>query len=108
MIIDLCLQTSKHEATSQFTAPGLHWAVLPRIIIIILLLQTLQKDKNLSIIEQYEIYKHYKQSQTSVLNDQLYYKTHTVFNTITHVSHTSNSANSILSSEKKPESQSIL
>ena len=27
--------------------------------------------------KKYEIYKHYKESSTNILNDELYYKTHT-------------------------------
>jgi hypothetical protein len=33
----------------------------------------------------YVIYKHYKQSPTNILNDLLHYKTHTFFDTITHI-----------------------
>ena len=39
-----------------------------------------------------EIYKHYKQSPTNILNDQIHYKTHTFFDTIKHSSHNNISA----------------
>ena len=41
---------------------------------------------------QYEVYKHYKQFPTNKLNDHLHYKTHTLFDTITHASYTNISA----------------
>jgi len=37
-------------------------------------------------------YEHDKLSPTNILNDQLHYKTHTLFDTIPHVSHTNISA----------------
>ena len=39
-----------------------------------------------------KIFKHYKQSPINILNDQLQYKTHTLFNIIIHASHTNISA----------------
>ena len=42
--------------------------------------------------EQYGIYKHYKQLATNILNDQLHYKTHTLFDKITHAGHSNISA----------------
>ena len=42
------------------------------------ILHTLPKGWKLNKTEQYEIYKHYKQSQTNILNEQLHYKTHTL------------------------------
>ena len=56
------------------------------------MLYTLPKDPKLNTSEQYEIYMYYKQSPTNMLNGQLCYKTHTLFDTITHVSHTNFSA----------------
>ena len=52
----------------------------------------LPKDPKLNTANRYEIYKHYKQSLTSILNDQLHYKTHTLFDTISHASLTNISA----------------
>ena len=40
------------------------------------ILHTFTKGPKLNTTEQYEIFKHYKQSPTNILNDQLYYKTH--------------------------------
>ena len=51
-------------------------------------------------MEQYEIYKQYKQSPTNILNDQLYYKARAVFDAITHVSHTNISAIPITMNQK--------
>ena len=50
------------------------------------------KGSNLNTTEQYEIYKCYKQSPTNILNDQISYKSHTLFNTIKHSSHNDISA----------------
>ena len=47
----------------------------------------LPKGPKLNPTKQYEIYKHYKQSPTNILNDQLYYKSHALFDTIIHASH---------------------
>ena len=47
-------------------------------------LHTLPKGTKLNATEQYEIYKHYKQSPTNILNDQIHYKSHTLFYTIRH------------------------
>ena len=38
------------------------------------------------------IYKHYKQSPTNILNDQIHYKSYTLFDTIKHSSHNNISA----------------
>jgi hypothetical protein len=51
------------------------------------ILHTLPNGYKLNTIKQYEIYKHYKQSPTNILNYQLHYKTHILFGTITHASH---------------------
>ena len=48
------------------------------------ILHTLPKGPKLNTTEQYEIYKHYKQSPTNILNDQIHYKSHTLFYTIRH------------------------
>ena len=53
-----------------------------------------QKGLKLNITEQYEIYKHYKQSQISVINRQPYYKPHMLFETITDSCHSRTSASS--------------
>ena len=47
-----------------------------------------------AVFEQYEIYKHYKQSPTNLFNDQILYKSHTLFDTIKHSSHNNISATS--------------
>ena len=52
------------------------------------ILHILPKGPKQKTTEQYETYKHYKQSPTNVLNDHLHYKTHTLFETIIHASHT--------------------
>jgi len=52
------------------------------------ILLILPKFPKLNTAEQYEIYKQYKESPTNILNDQLHYKTHALFDTITHTSHT--------------------
>ena len=57
------------------------------------ILHTLPKGPKLNTTEQYEIYKHYKQSPTNILNDQIHYKSHTLFDTIMHSSHNNISAN---------------
>ena len=59
------------------------------------ILHILSKGPKLNTTEQYKLYNHYKQSPTNILNDQLYYKTHTLFDTITHARHTNISANPI-------------
>ena len=41
-------------------------------------------DRTLNIVEQHKLYKHYKQSQTNLLNDQIHYKTHTLFHRKAH------------------------
>ena len=56
------------------------------------ILHTLPKGPKLNTAEQYEIYKHYKQSPTNILNDQIHYKSHTLFDTIKHSSHNNISA----------------
>ena len=57
------------------------------------ILHILPKCPKLNTTEQYEIYKHYKQSPTNILNDQIHYKSHTLFDTIIHCSHNNISAN---------------
>ena len=52
------------------------------------ILHTLPKGPKLNITEQYEIHN----QASNILNDQLHYKTHTLFGTITHASHTKTSA----------------
>ena len=52
--------------------------------------------------------KHYKQSSTKILNDQLHYKTHTPFDKITHASHTNISATPIPMNQEITPSQSII
>ena len=52
----------------------------------------LPKDPKLYTIKLYEIYKHYKQSPTNILNDQIHYKSLTLFDTIKHSSHNNISA----------------
>ena len=47
------------------------------------ILYILLKGPKLNSTEQYEIYNHYKQSPTNILNDQLHDKTHTLFVAIT-------------------------
>ena len=49
------------------------------------ILHILLKDHKLNTTEQYEIYKYYKQSLTNILNDQIHYKSHTLFYTIKHI-----------------------
>ena len=44
----------------------------------------LSKDYKLITVEQYAIYKHCKQSLANIQNDQLRYKTHIFFDTITY------------------------
>ena len=51
------------------------------------MLHILTKGPKLNPTEQYEIYKHYEQSPTNILNDQIHYKSHTLFDTIKHSSH---------------------
>ena len=57
------------------------------------ILHTLPKGPKLNTTEQYEINKHYKQSPTNILNDQIHYKSYTLFDTIIHSSHNNISAN---------------
>ena len=57
------------------------------------ILHALPKGPKLNTTEQYEICKHYKQSPTNILNDQIHYKSHTLFDTIIHSSHNNTSAN---------------
>ena len=54
----------------------------------------------LNSTEQYKVHKHYKQSPTNILNDQLHHKTHTLFDTITHARHTNISAVSTTMNQK--------
>ena len=56
------------------------------------ILHILPKGPRLNTTEQYEINKH-KQSPTDIINDQLHYKTHILFDTILHSSHNNISAN---------------
>ena len=56
------------------------------------ILHILSKGSKLNTTEQYEIYKHYKQSQDNILNDELHYKTHTLFDIIIQASRTNISA----------------
>ena len=42
------------------------------------ILYTLPKGPKLNSTEQNEIYKHYKQTPSNILNDQIHYKTHTL------------------------------
>ena len=56
------------------------------------ILHTLPKGPKLNTTEQYEIYKHYEQSPTNLLNDHVHYKFHTLFDTIKHSSHNNISA----------------
>ena len=53
------------------------------------ILHILVKGPKLNTTKQYEIYK---QSTINMLNEQLHYKTHTPFDTITYASHTKISA----------------
>ena len=46
------------------------------------ILHTLPKSHRLNTTEQFEIYKHYKQDKTHILNDQIHFNTHTLFDTI--------------------------
>ena len=46
------------------------------------ILHYLPKSRKLNTAEQYEIYKHYKTQPNNILNDQLNYKSHTIFDTI--------------------------
>jgi hypothetical protein len=55
------------------------------------ILHTLPKVPKLNTTEKYEIYKHYKQHQPNILNDEIH-KIHTLFDIITHASHTNISA----------------
>ena len=48
------------------------------------ILHILPKGPKLNTTVQYEICKHYKQSPTNILNDQIHYKSHTLFDTIIH------------------------
>ena len=41
------------------------------------ILHILPKGPKLNTTEQYEIYKHCKQSPTNILNNQIHYKSHT-------------------------------
>ena len=43
------------------------------------------KDSKLKTVEKYEIYKHYKQSLTNILNDELRYKSLSLFDEIRHL-----------------------
>ena len=56
------------------------------------ILHTLPKGPKLTTTEQHKICKHYKQSPTNILNDQIHYKSHTLFDTIKHSSHNNISA----------------
>ena len=56
------------------------------------ILHILSEGPKLNTSKQYEIYKHYKQSPTNVLNDQIHYKSHKLFDTIKHSSHNNISA----------------
>jgi hypothetical protein len=48
-------------------------------------LHILPKGPRRNTTEKYEVYKHYKQSLTNILNnDQIHYKSHTHFDTIKH------------------------
>ena len=44
----------------------------------------LPKGRKLNTAEQYEIYKHHTTQPNNILNDQLNYKSHTLFDTIIH------------------------
>ena len=57
------------------------------------ILHILPKGPKLNTTQQYEIYKHYKQSPTNILNDQIHYKSHTLFDKIIHSSNNNISAN---------------
>ena len=57
--------------------------------------------------KQNEICKHYKQSPTNMLNDQLHYKTHTLFDTITYASLTNISSIPITINWKRTSSKPI-
>ena len=51
------------------------------------ILHILPKGPKLKTTEPYEIYKHHKQFPTNILNDQIHYKCHTLFDTINHCIH---------------------
>ena len=51
------------------------------------ILHTISKSLEPNTTEQYEMNKHYKQSPTNILNDQLHYTTHRLFDSIIHVYH---------------------
>ena len=46
------------------------------------ILHYLPKGRKLNTTEQYEIYKHHTTQPNNILNDQLQYKSHTLFDTI--------------------------
>ena len=46
------------------------------------ILHLLPKGRKLNTAEQYEIYKHHTTQPNNILNDQLQYKSHTLFDTI--------------------------
>ena len=50
------------------------------------ILHILPKGPKLNTTKQYEIYKHYKQSPTNILNYQIQYKSHTLFTVATIIS----------------------
>ena len=58
-------------------------------------------NQQTNITEKYQIYEHYNNPQTNILNDHLHYKSHT------HSNHTRISASSNLSMEKWLESQLV-
>ena len=47
------------------------------------ILHILWKDPKINTAEQYVIYKHYKQSPTNIVNDQIHYKPHTLWHNYT-------------------------
>ena len=48
------------------------------------ILHYLPKSRKLNTAEQYEIYKHYTIQPNNILNDQLHFKSHALFDTIIH------------------------
>ena len=51
------------------------------------ILHILPKGPKLITTELYDIFKHYKQSPTKILNDQIHYKSHTFLDTTKHSGH---------------------
>ena len=48
------------------------------------ILHYLPKSRKLNTVEQFEIYRHHALQPNNILNEQIHYKSHTLFDTLIH------------------------